>query len=34
VWLANLTADDVPVDASALGHGHLVMSPYATIRIG
>ncbi|BAV51135.1 Uncharacterized protein MLTONO_6233 [Mesorhizobium loti] len=34
VWLANLTADDVPVDASALGHGHLVMSPYAIARIG
>ncbi|WP_095198827.1 D-apionate lactonase [Mesorhizobium carmichaelinearum] len=34
VWLANLTANDVPVDASALGQGHLVMSPYAIIRIG
>ncbi|TPN84997.1 hypothetical protein FJ987_06680 [Mesorhizobium sp. CU2] len=34
VWLANLTAGDVPVDASALGQGHLVMSPYAIARIG
>ncbi|UVK54142.1 hypothetical protein DBIPINDM_000515 [Mesorhizobium sp. AR02] len=34
VWLANLTADDVSVDASALGQGHLLMSPYAIIRIG
>lgn len=25
VWLANLTADDVAVDTSALGQGHLVM---------
>ncbi|MGX5839323.1 D-apionate lactonase [Mesorhizobium sp. ArgA1] len=34
VWLANLTAQDVQVDASALGQGHLVMSPYAITRIG
>lgn len=34
VWLANLTADDVAVDASALGQGNLLMSPYAIIRIG
>ncbi|TGQ68442.1 MAG: hypothetical protein E5V49_09105 [Mesorhizobium sp.] len=34
VWLANLTGDDVQVDASALGQGHLVMSPYAIARIG
>lgn len=34
VWLANLTADDVPVDASALGQGNLLMSPYAITRIG
>lgn len=33
-WLANLTADDVPVDVSALGRDHhLVMSPYAIIRV-
>ncbi|MER8444902.1 hypothetical protein NKH52_17065 [Mesorhizobium sp. M1066] len=34
VWLANLTADDVPVDISAFGRGHLVMTPYAIIRLG
>ncbi|MBZ9771708.1 hypothetical protein [Mesorhizobium sp. CO1-1-8] len=34
VWLANLTADDVPVDISAFGRGHLVMTPYAIVRIG
>lgn len=33
-WLANLTADDVAVDASALGGGCLVMSPYAIARFG
>ncbi|RUZ79292.1 hypothetical protein EN943_07765 [Mesorhizobium sp. M7A.F.Ca.US.006.01.1.1] len=33
-WLANLTADDVPVDISAFGRGHLVMTPYAIVRIG
>lgn len=34
VWLANLTADDVPVDISAFGRGHLVMAPYAIARFG
>ncbi|MBZ9809030.1 hypothetical protein LB542_01780 [Mesorhizobium sp. BR1-1-9] len=34
VWLANLTANDVAVDVSALGQGHLTMSPYAIARIG
>jgi hypothetical protein len=34
VWLANLTADDVPVDISAFGRDHLVMTPYAIVRIG
>ncbi|TIN30736.1 MAG: hypothetical protein E5Y31_05960 [Mesorhizobium sp.] len=34
VWLANLTADDVPLDISALGRGYLVMTPYAVTRIG
>ncbi|MDX8513147.1 D-apionate lactonase [Mesorhizobium captivum] len=34
VWLANLTADDVPVDVSALGQGNLIVSPYAIVRIG
>ncbi|MBB6408758.1 D-apionate lactonase [Mesorhizobium sangaii] len=34
VWLANLTADDVPVDISALGRGRLVMTPYAITRFG
>jgi hypothetical protein len=34
VWLANLTADDVPVDISAFGRGHLVMAPYAIARLG
>ncbi|MER9854873.1 MULTISPECIES: hypothetical protein [unclassified Mesorhizobium] len=34
VWLANLTADDVPVDISAFGRGHLVMTPYAITRLG
>ena len=34
VWLANLTADDVPVDISALGRGQLVMAPFAIARIG
>ncbi|RUX25655.1 hypothetical protein EOA13_26435 [Mesorhizobium sp. M7A.F.Ca.US.011.01.1.1] len=34
VWLANLTADDVPVDISAFGRGHLVMTPYAIILLG
>ncbi|PTE11158.1 D-apionate lactonase [Mesorhizobium helmanticense] len=33
LWLANLTADDVPVDISALGQGQLVMAPYAISRI-
>ncbi|WP_214471345.1 hypothetical protein [Mesorhizobium sp. dw_380] len=33
VWLANLTAHEVPVDASELGQGHLVMSPYAIAKI-
>jgi hypothetical protein len=33
-WLANLTAIDVAVDASALGGGYLVMPPYAIARIG
>ena len=34
MWLANLTADNVPVDVSALGQGDLMMSPYAIVRIG
>ncbi|TPK61838.1 MULTISPECIES: hypothetical protein [unclassified Mesorhizobium] len=34
VWLANLTANDVPVDVSALGQGHLTMSPYAIVWVG
>ncbi|AZO41996.1 hypothetical protein EJ076_13365 [Mesorhizobium sp. M7D.F.Ca.US.005.01.1.1] len=34
VWLANLTADDVPVDISSFGRGHLVMTPYAITRLG
>ncbi|TPL91702.1 hypothetical protein [Mesorhizobium sp. B2-3-12] len=34
VWLANLTANDVPVDVSALGQRDIVMSPYAIARIG
>lgn len=34
VWLANLTADDVPVDISAFGRDHLVMMPYGIVRIG
>jgi hypothetical protein len=34
LWLANLTADNVPVDVSALGQGDLTMSPYAVVRIG
>ncbi|RUX50508.1 hypothetical protein EN994_17895, partial [Mesorhizobium sp. M7A.F.Ca.CA.002.09.1.1] len=33
VWLANLTADDVQVDISAFGRGHLVMTPYEIVRI-
>ncbi|MER9303883.1 hypothetical protein NKJ06_10305 [Mesorhizobium sp. M0293] len=33
-WLANLTADDVQVDLSALGRGHLVMTPYTVTRLG
>ena len=33
-WLTNLTANDVPVDISALGQVHLVMTPYAIARIG
>ncbi|MER8977810.1 hypothetical protein [Mesorhizobium sp. M0870] len=33
-WLANLTADEVPVDISAFGRGHLVMTPYAITRLG
>ncbi|WP_136619400.1 MULTISPECIES: D-apionate lactonase [Mesorhizobium] len=33
-WLANLTAVDVPVDISAFGQGHLVMTPYAITRLG
>lgn len=32
-WLANLTANDVQVDISAFGRGHLVMTPYAIVRI-
>jgi hypothetical protein len=34
MWLANLTADDVPVDLSELGRDHLVMTPYAIARVG
>ncbi|ESX05707.1 hypothetical protein X769_02725 [Mesorhizobium sp. LSJC268A00] len=34
VWLANLTADDVPVHISAFGRGQLAMTPYAITRIG
>ncbi|CCV12175.1 hypothetical protein [Mesorhizobium sp. STM 4661] len=34
MWLANLTADDVTVDVSVLGQSHLMISPYATARIG
>ncbi|SDA96677.1 D-apionate lactonase [Mesorhizobium qingshengii] len=34
MWLANLTANDVLVDLSALGQGHLVMTPYAIVRVG
>ncbi|TPK76724.1 hypothetical protein FJ527_14235 [Mesorhizobium sp. B2-4-18] len=34
VWLANLTPNDMRVDASALGRGDLVMSPYAITSIG
>ncbi|CAN7671297.1 D-apionate lactonase [Mesorhizobium sp. LjRoot246] len=34
VWLANLTADDVPVDISAFGRGQVVMTPYAITRLG
>ncbi|CAN7365803.1 hypothetical protein LJR234_002279 [Mesorhizobium amorphae] len=34
VWLANLTADDVTVDISALGRTQLVMTPYGIARIG
>ena len=34
VWLANLTADDVPVDISAFDRGQLVMAPYAIARFG
>lgn len=34
LWLANLTANDVPVDISSLGRGHLAMTPYAITRIG
>ncbi|MFD2057069.1 hypothetical protein ACFSQT_29520 [Mesorhizobium calcicola] len=34
VWLANLTAEDVPVDISALGRGRQVMTPYAITRFG
>ncbi|ESY86691.1 hypothetical protein NKJ59_06860 [Mesorhizobium australicum] len=34
VWLANLTPNDMRVDASALGQGDLVMPPYAITRIG
>jgi len=33
-WLANLTADDVPVDISALSRGQFVMAPYAIARFG
>ena len=32
-WLANLTADEVSVDASEFGRGSLVMPPYAIARI-
>ncbi len=34
VWLANLTADDLPVDISVLGRGQFVMAPYAIARFG
>ncbi|RUX08912.1 hypothetical protein EOA30_05360, partial [Mesorhizobium sp. M8A.F.Ca.ET.059.01.1.1] len=34
VWLANLTANNVPIDVSTLGQDHLVMSPYAIMRVG
>ncbi|MER8805387.1 D-apionate lactonase [Mesorhizobium australicum] len=34
VWLANLTPNDMRVDASALGQGDLEMPPYAITRIG
>lgn len=34
VWLANLTASDVPVDISRLDRRQLVMAPYAITRIG
>jgi hypothetical protein len=34
MWLANLTANDVPVDISALGRSHFVMTPYAIVRVG
>ena len=34
VWLANLTAGEVPVDISAFDRGHLVMAPYAIARFG
>lgn len=34
VWLANLTADDVPVDISVLCRGQMVMAPYAIARFG
>ncbi|CAN7347716.1 D-apionate lactonase [Mesorhizobium sp. LjNodule214] len=33
VWLANLTADNVAVDTSALGRSQLVMTPHAIARI-
>ncbi|AZN98462.1 hypothetical protein EJ066_15515 [Mesorhizobium sp. M9A.F.Ca.ET.002.03.1.2] len=34
LWLANLTASDVPVDISGLDRRQLVMTPYAITRIG
>ncbi|TIO08711.1 hypothetical protein [Mesorhizobium sp.] len=34
VWLANLTASDVPVDISGFDRRQLVMTPYAITRIG
>ncbi|TIP78396.1 MAG: hypothetical protein E5X63_37640, partial [Mesorhizobium sp.] len=34
MWLANLTASEVTVDISGSERRHLVMTPYATTRIG
>ena len=33
-WLTNLTANDVPVDFSALCQDQFMMTPYAIVRIG